>query len=371
MLMVAYQLTGSPLITIGDALESFLESPDESTRGLCLFSRSDAEACEYLAGSRLRNGQPLWQYKDGAKSKTAKLTILRWSKAASGRRWTMTIGLIILALITVLGFLGAAMAAIKDMNVSILTLGFGTVHASAIISGWSIQTIENPSVRIIAAIFIANLPQAILSFLYLNLNGLMTSMWVALEWSKFAKERKFLRVSTPKGLQRSTHFLQLPYKIAIPLMTISGLLHWLVSQSIFLAVVAEYDEEGQLYNAVEIASCGFSPLAMICVVVLGVLLIIGTFLLGRRKYDPSMPLAGSCTAAISAACHQPDWDVGASLNPVQWGVTKVNEGELGVGHCCLTSGDVEPIQDGRQYAGDIEKEVSGLRHRGGVTRSEE
>jgi hypothetical protein len=70
-------------------------------------------------------------------------------------------------------------------------------------------------------------------------------MFLADEWSHFAKERKPLRVSSPTGL---TYFLQLPYRIALPLLVMSGLLHWLVSQSIFLAVVSEYDEIGNEKN---------------------------------------------------------------------------------------------------------------------------
>jgi len=363
MLVVAFRLTGNPLITIGDALQSFLEAPDETTRDLCLFSRNDAETCEYLGSQQRVNPQDPWEYADGAKSKVAKLQPMRWSQAASGRRWTVTIGLIILALVTIVGFLGGAIAAINGKGTSLMDLGFGTVHASAIISGWSIDNIENSSVQIIAAIFFANLPQAILSFLYLNLNGLLTSMWVQLEWSKFAKHRKHLRVSTPKGLQRSTHFLQLPYKVAIPLMITSGLLHWLVSQSVFLAVVANYNAVGDLLDPVEIASCGFSPLAMICVLVVGVLLIVGTYLIGRQKYDPSMPLAGSCSAAISAACHRPDWDVDASLNAVQWGVIPGSDDKSGVAHCCFTSAVVEQVQDGKQYAGNATKSSSRSRQR--------
>jgi hypothetical protein len=282
----------------------------------------------------------------------------------------MTIGLIIVALITVAGLLGAAVTAVTANNTSLMSLGFGTVHASAIISGWSIDHIRNPSVQIVAAILVANLPQVILSFLYLNLNGLFTSMWVALEWSKFAQDRKRLRVSTPKGEQRSTHFLQLPYRVAIPLMVMSGLLHWLVSQSIFLAVVANYDEAGDLKNAVQIASCGFSPLGMICVLALGALLTLGTCIIGGRKYDPSMPLAGSCSVAISAACHRPDWDVDASLKSVKWGVIPGSADETEIGHCCFTSSDVDHIQDGKQYAGDIARRFRKMKQHFSVTHLE-
>lgn len=46
MLIVAFRLAGSPLITIGDALESFLESPDNTINDLCLLSRVDANKAE-------------------------------------------------------------------------------------------------------------------------------------------------------------------------------------------------------------------------------------------------------------------------------------------------------------------------------------
>ncbi len=358
MLIVAVKLTGSPLITIGDAIESFLDRPDETTKGVCLLNRDQAALYAYVNPYREKTpGQQQWAgvEKIDVKSRVIRFRTLRWSKAASGRRWSVTIGLIVGALLMVVGFMAVAIQSINSKGTTLQDLGFGTVHASAVISDWSISNISDPSKQIIAAIFIANLPQAILSFLYLNLNGLLTSMWTALEFSQFAKERKFLRVSTPKARQRSTHFLQLPYKIALPLMTVSGLLHWLISQSIFLAVVAEYGAQNDLISAVGIASCGFSPTAMIMVLVVGTLLIVTAMLIGTRKYDSSMPLAGSCSAAIAAACHRPDWDVDAGVSAVQWGVVPDSGDENGVGHCCFTSGYVEPIQEGKQYGGPVQR----------------
>lgn len=179
----------------------------------------------------------------------------------------------------------------------------------------------------------------------------MTSMWVASEFSSYASTRKALRVSNATGAQRSTHFLQLPYKIAVPLMTMSGLLHWLLSQSIFLAVVAEYSPAGDLLTPVAEASCGFSPLAMILTVSLGIILVVGTLGIGFfRRLCPGVPLAGSCSAAISAACHRPVWDGDASLKTVMWGVVKEGGGGE-VGHCCFTSDAVAPVEEGKAYAG--------------------
>lgn len=62
-------------------------------------------------------------------------------------------------------------------------------------------------------------------------------MLMAEEWSGYVHERKPLRVSNPSGSQRSTYRLQLPYRYGIPLLVLSGLLHWPVSQSLLIARV--------------------------------------------------------------------------------------------------------------------------------------
>lgn len=182
-------------------------------------------------------------------------------------------------------------------------------------------------------------------------------MFLASEYLEFATHRKGLGVSVPKPgtAQRSTYFLQLPYRIAIPLMVLSGILHWMVSQSIFLAVVAEYASTGVLTSSVAVASCGFSPLAIILVLALGGGTAIATVVIGRCKFKSiGMPLAGSCSVAISAACHPPSWDIDTATEAVKWGVIPGSEnGDVGtqneVGHCSFTSGDVEEVQNGARY----------------------
>lgn len=350
MLFVALRLKDHPLITVGDAVESFLNENDKTTEGLCLISRKNV--IQAVRSSKHWSIGEQNRYGASVKGKLARQKTRRWASSASGGRWSLTIGSILLALTTVTVLLLFANTAIKEDGYSIQEIGFGRVVPAAIISGWGIGYNMSASTTILASILIANLPQTILSFLYLNLNGLLTSMWLASEWSDFAEERKTLRVSKPKGQQRSTHFLQLPYKIAVPLMVLSGLLHWLVSQSIFLAVIADYGPDGQLDNPIAIASCGFSPLAMILVIVFGGGIIVITILLGSfRTYNRSIPLVGSCSAAIAAACHQPTWDTDASLKAVRWGVIPEMEDKKGVRHCAFSSAAVEPVLDGKEYAG--------------------
>jgi hypothetical protein len=361
MMFVALRLGDDPLITIGDAVESFLDRNDKTTKGLCLLSKKDV-----LNAIRLKKNWSIQgSEKDGApiSGKLARRRRVRWAAAAGRWRWSLTIGFILLALVTCSILLALAVQSIHSYAYSIGDVGFGKVTPVAVISGWNVGLKGSDACKILSSILIANLPQTILSFLYLNLNGLLTSMWLADEWSHFATERKSLRVSKPKGKQRSTHFLQLPYKIAAPLMVFSGLLHWMISQSIFLAVVAEYDPSGAIVSSIAIASCGYSPLAIILVIVLGGLIIVTTSLLALfRRCEGSIPLVGSCSAAIAAACHQPSWDTDASLKAVRWGAIPDVVNGRGVGHCAFSSGQVESVVEGKEYAG-LEDEKCTFRRR--------
>ena len=351
MFITAFRLGHGPLITIGDAVASFLALPDSTTKGRCLVSRD--EIVKDIRRSRL-HGKDL---RPPAHPQKAHIQRRKWASSASWDRWTYTVSLFVIALITSFILLDRAIVAIRSFGIpNPLSIKMGSVTPAAIVNGWTIGLNGSPSSRILKSILIANTPQMIFSFLYLNLNGLLTTMWLAKEWSGFATQRKALRTSKPRGLQRSTHFLQLPYKISLPLMVLSGVLHWLISQSLFLAVVAEYNLKGDLVSPVSIASCGYSPIAMIITIVLGVLLVIATIALGQRKYDGSIPLAGSCSLVISAACHPPEWDTDAALKPVLWGVIPSSELGVGgneVGHCAFTSGEVEPLEEGKEYAGEV------------------
>ena len=85
---------------------------------------------------------------------------------------------------------------------------------------------------LLQTVLVADSPQLLLSLIFLTYNSLFTCMLVANEWNQYAHSRKPLRVTSPTGVQRSTNRLQLPYKYGVPLLFISGTVHWLVSQSL-------------------------------------------------------------------------------------------------------------------------------------------
>ncbi|KAL0253431.1 hypothetical protein SLS55_010410 [Diplodia seriata] len=299
--IVVWKVKDSPIITMGDAAASFIRQPDTTTRGITS-----------------------------------------------------------IALITILGLLAYAIQTLKmyygrgDPK-SLWDLGIGTVSPYTLISGWSIP--QRGSGALVATVLIANLPQALLSILYIIINGLFTSLSLAREWSVFAYSRRALRVSHPRGAQRSTYFLQVPYRLGVPLMCASAFLHWIVSQSIFVAAIDGVDANGKaaddfVHRDTSALTCGYSPLAMIVTVLAAAALAGFAAVLGCRGLPPGMPVAGSCSVAIAAACHAPEGT--AETEPVMWGAVPGKEEErddgVVVGHCAFSNEEVDVPVEGRLYA---------------------
>ena len=93
---------------------------------------------------------------------------------------------------------------------------------------------------------------------------------------------------------------------------------------------------------------------MIVGIVVGVVLMIIAIGTGYIPHRPGINIVGSCSAAISAACHPSSSSEGSSkgelaYKKLQWGV--VSESADGVGHCSFSDGPVELPQKGKLYAG--------------------
>ena len=158
-------------------------------------------------------------------------------------------------------------------------------------------------------------------------------------------------MSSPRGIQRSSYFLFLPYRYTVPLITISGILQWLISQSVFAiqTIAMAYGDSFYRYPVYDSSLIGYSNIGTIYCLTLGSAMFIALVMLGLcnsyrpREYDGkgktnaqsyTMPLVSTCSAAISAACHRPDDDSDSHLLPVKWGFV------CGEYWCLTTSRDV-------------------------------
>jgi len=196
---------------------------------------------------------------------------------------------------------------------------------------------------------LANVPQLLLSISYFFFNGLCTAMATAQEWNSFATSRKGLRVSQPSGSQRSTYFLQLPYKYGLPLTVTSCVMHWLLSESFFLVRQDYRDEGGNLQSGLSKSACGISALSLLVLfaVFCTLFLIITTF--AFMKIQVRIPFAASCSLVYSAACHPPADETNTHLQPVQWGVVVQREGDERTLHCTISSQPLTAPVTGTAY----------------------
>ncbi|KAF5366495.1 hypothetical protein D9757_012166 [Collybiopsis confluens] len=330
----AIKIRDNPLVTIGDGIASFVSNPDIHTRDMC------------LAGSDFFNGRTIGE--------TLCLEYqprrIRWLHAASKRQWIMTASLFAGAISALAGLLIHGVIFLYSNGIigpsGLWEFGLGKPHALDIM-------VENLGyIGLLISVLVSNSPQLVLSIIYLFFNSLCTKTCLAREWSVYAHSRKPLRVSSPRGDQRSTYFLQIPYRFGLPLMAYLAVLHWLTSESLFpVQINYYYPYNSEAAAPDSYSSCGFSAIGLIFTLIVGTTLILGVFIIAFSTHlNGDIPLVGSCSAAISASCHPPIPDGSDSLKPLKWGavvgaeddVTQTNRG--GVGHVCFSSGViVEPI----------------------------
>ena len=187
---------------------------------------------------------------------------------------------------------------------------------------------------VLGTILIANLPQVIVSSMYLTFNASLTCMLAGREWMQYCRKRKPLRVTSPVGVQRSTFYLQLPYRYSIPLIVYSSLISWLTSQGLYMISVVIHDTNDPAVPDHTVSICGYSPGAIWITTLTMMTMALFSVIIGLRRYPGGMPLASTSSAAISAACHPRADDPDAYVLPIQWGVT--SDGGT-VGHCSFSS----------------------------------
>lgn len=160
-----------------------------------------------------------------------------------------------------------------------------------------------------------------MSLFYFSVNRTFTSICFAREWNKYASKRRGLRVMCPEGEQSSTHFLQLPTNFAAPLTIASGLLRWLLSQSLFLVRLEKRNREGKLHPN-STCACGYSVISLLVICIILLVLVLTTGLLLSWPVEVHILTARPFSLVISAACYPSSEDVGCHLKAVQWGVVK-------------------------------------------------
>ncbi|OJJ99036.1 hypothetical protein ASPACDRAFT_61701 [Aspergillus aculeatus ATCC 16872] len=340
------------LLRVGDAVASFLHQPDLTTQGRCLMSREDMthgpDPWELASsgGSILR--RRLWPLRlhrttDIALGNFAtspsegllegghprKLSDRKfWFQAASWKRWVLCL-VLFSACIGVPSWIYHALVTEAEWSLADQWyLGFGSPnYETGLYFGTS---------NILALVLLTNSPQLVFSILYFLSKNLLSCMLITAEYNGYATQRKPLRVSWPRGHQRSSYYLSLPMRYSGPLFVMSAALHWLLTESFYSVDWNVYNVFGEVDYDASPNGCGFSPMAIFMTIILLGLALCALLLLGARRFKSPMPLAAHCSAAISAACHPPPGDEAAAFQPVMWGDVSHPESSTH-SHCTFTS----------------------------------
>ena len=94
---------------------------------------------------------------------------------------------------------------------------------------------------------------------------------------------------------------------------------------------------------------GWSSTAILCSLIVGLCIIIVLLGTGLRRYPSTMPIASTCSAAISARCHRlPDESPDAVRLPLKYGAAE-DVGYDGRKRAAFSSGDVSSLVAGEYY----------------------
>ncbi|KAK4225349.1 hypothetical protein QBC38DRAFT_267411 [Podospora fimiseda] len=326
-----------PLATLGDAITSFLkEGPDPATQTTsCLLTKCDVVSGRWGQGTENKYWVPKDHY---------------WIQSVSFSRWIVTA--------VVWGTCVAATAIGLVLDIYSTPEHKLSAFGSMQTGGGKKVVIDN--VNDAAGTIIAALPQVLVGFLYLVVNGVLCQFWVAEESAEFAAvngEPKVLRVSEgAEGWQRTSLYLTLPRPVSWGVMGLFAAMGFLTGQSLF--VVAVKTTEGEMKTALGFSGLGLltllASLSLLGVLVLG---------LGMRKApaaglvngdevgNPMAMPSGVCSAVISARCHRlpGQQQVGMWKMPLVWGVVKEGIG-MEPSHCSFTAGRAGIVEVGRNYA---------------------
>ncbi|KAK3680896.1 hypothetical protein B0T22DRAFT_445900 [Podospora appendiculata] len=250
------------LYTLGDAIASFMRRPDPATKDMCLAAKFDFEPRWIFRDHRLIKEKPLMPSQEPRHWEEQPR---RWMAAVSPTRWAIFICTSCLVILVCSVLLGQGMADLRHRNISITLrslwdMGFGALTPYTYLV---IGLPRDDPTGLIMNVILSNLPQLTFSIVYILHNGVLSTFLVQLEFSRMYTSRKPLRVSEPAGIQRSSYFISLPMRYGIPHYLCLGLMHWLLSQSLFLARITALFPSGEVDPDNSFSTCGYSPMAVI------------------------------------------------------------------------------------------------------------
>lgn len=185
------------------------------------------------------------------------------------------------------------------------------------ISGYQPLTLQSPTSEhgLFANLFGLGSIHVVISITYLFYNHLFSRMFAAVELSSYSRTQAPLRVTLPRQGARNTYYLAMKPYYSLLLVVALVLVHFLTTQALNVVALTTYDVMGQ-YSHQRI-TYGISTSSAISALVVGFIMLCALAFALEEKLVDGMPVLGTCSMAISAACHV---DSGrATLGPVKYG----------------------------------------------------
>lgn len=333
ILITACERRTEVFLTVGDAIASFLRRTDIYTSSNCLMEResknhpkSTSSESAFHDRSWVSTLSRAGKFRPGALSPPQPRKIREnrqfWFKTLPRGLFKFLLAFKSLVVIAAFSVIAYDLTSLGD-GTELNTEGMGSIRRT-MTSWYHTKFYPSESISFIAIILAVNTPQALISIMYAIFNNVLTRMLLAAEYNDYGVQRKPLRVSFPTGEQRSTYFLSVPYRYSVPFLVISAVAHWLASEALSYIRIIPRDVKGQLTIERSLHGVGVSSIGLIIMVVPWILTVIAIITLMLRKFkSASMPIAGNCSAVISAACHPPENDVDAYKKCVKWGETNI------------------------------------------------
>ncbi|KAL2887514.1 hypothetical protein HOO65_050635 [Ceratocystis lukuohia] len=329
-----------PLATLDDAINSFLNIPDNTTSGACLLTKDDVKE-----GRWHQVGEKLWAPQEHL-----------WLMAPSMMRWV----------IWVLSLFVPAILAAVSITLGIVDDPFKTLSNFAMPTDSQFHIFKAGSSDSSIAL-LSGLPHLFPAILYMVTDALVSTYFVSHEMSQYASSNrpKYLRLSSGvlRGNQTSSLYITIPFKWSWAIITIFIGLSFVVSQSIFMISIkylpSPLTSDQTLHETPGIGMSGIGMVLFIAILGLLLFLIVG---LGMRRADP-FPMSkastfsgnpmvlrgGTCSAVISSRCHTLGRS-DISSEALVWGVVQEGDGAGIPGHAAFSYKEVGALQAGRAYA---------------------
>lgn len=331
-IVIAYLLIWRPpgrfLRTLGDAISSFLEAEDDTTKNMCLVSSKQIRKHGFI--NRL---EP--QLFTGLRP--------RWFSSANTTDFFSTLGMSALYIVVLTIALYFAIQGAHGFAFD-SRLGAPDIQSLA-----AFKPDDTGSSGIVPTLLVANVPQLGFSLLYVVYSNIWSKLIVAHEFDRLTQVKKGLRVSErPRGMQRASHFFSLPARFALPLMGCSAALHWLCSQSFFMVRIDGVNAQGAVDENDRLVRLGYSATGIVALIGVSVGMLVATACICAFRRMGTPLHETSMSVLISAACHPGRYEAEPWLQEVIWGdVTE--DGRRDVRHASFTARFAGGLIVGKKY----------------------